>query len=985
MIHALGGIERGVIKMWSYRIYGGGGGLVVVPPEAGKLTGIVISQKPYRVNYIEGDSLEIAGLKVIATSENNIDVDVTEGCTVYINEILTTDDDIVTVKYQDFETTFNITVNARPPEIPENTKLLMHFNNNIINEITGVNGTNNAGNISYKTGKFGTGASNIGDVSSTDMPTWSQVSKGTASATYEFWMKFTGTITTGSLNWLGFGTSQYRFVVLKSTSITVYGVANETSYVDVNIPDLNSHEWIHMAFVFDYGTLRVYINGEKKAEELTVGSTVSSKALYFSSDSNVVIDEVLMSTSALYTDNFTPNKSEYGGKAVLSRIYLETPPTKTTYQVGETLSLEGAVIKAEFSTGAAANVTNDCVIENNVPLTLNDDFRSISYTYEGVEKRIYINVGAYGVTPLEPEELSLTPSAEQQIIEGTVYDKVVIQGDTELVPSNIRSGANIFGVAGSYKPVALSNVVPESALILTHLDGVNVNEITGDSTNLPALTGSYSTNSKFGTNSARAGGITISNFTGIPTYTELVNGQAELTVSFWGYLQNTTGKLIFSARHSTYNNQCITIQQNNKTRLSVQGTIVEIGSNLVNQWHHYGIAIKDGYLNVFFDGSQIYNGKLSGSGTIPLRISFGESDTAVLLVDEILVCNEAIYTDNFIPLDEPYVLPPKELNVTPSTEDQVLEGLYNKVTVTGDIDLLPENIKSGVEIFGVTGTLTAESGETEKPEQVHNYLMLYDGSLGEGGYYDGNGCYDITGGWELNANVSIDQGYSSGVANSCTNSLYLEVVNNGKTEQSTFTTAKTINIEGCKKIAIIANTDFVDFTVTTWNALYLGDIKNCTDVNEQTESIWIGIPVDWVGVNIHSVDLVETTIKDFYLQGYISASHNGGSAKCAIYGLFMVKEDDYQPLLDLAGIENIYDNEEALCSDDVAINSILENEEAVKYMIYNCTGTFMLAFIQSKMALKSLNYSPYKTMFYGNEVWLKFLMMMSQELKNGMD
>ncbi len=46
----------------------------------------------------------------------------------------------------------------------------------------------------------------------------------------------------------------------------------------------------------------------------------------------------------------------------------------------------------------------------------------------------------------------------------------------------------------------------------------------------------------------------------------------------------------------------------------------------------------------------------------------------------------------------------KELNVLPSKEAQVIEGIYNKVNVAGSETLSPENIKSGVDIFGVIGT-----------------------------------------------------------------------------------------------------------------------------------------------------------------------------------------------------------------------------------------------------------------------------------------
>ena len=49
----------------------------------------------------------------------------------------------------------------------------------------------------------------------------------------------------------------------------------------------------------------------------------------------------------------------------------------------------------------------------------------------------------------------------------------------------------------------------------------------------------------------------------------------------------------------------------------------------------------------------------------------------------------------------------REIIVTPSNEEQVKEGLFNKITVTGDADLKPENIKVGTNIFGVEGGFNA--------------------------------------------------------------------------------------------------------------------------------------------------------------------------------------------------------------------------------------------------------------------------------------
>lgn len=53
----------------------------------------------------------------------------------------------------------------------------------------------------------------------------------------------------------------------------------------------------------------------------------------------------------------------------------------------------------------------------------------------------------------------------------------------------------------------------------------------------------------------------------------------------------------------------------------------------------------------------------------------------------------------------------EELNILPSTEKQLKEGIFNKVTVAGDSNLIPENIKEGTEIFGVTGIAKTKGEE----------------------------------------------------------------------------------------------------------------------------------------------------------------------------------------------------------------------------------------------------------------------------------
>ena len=47
----------------------------------------------------------------------------------------------------------------------------------------------------------------------------------------------------------------------------------------------------------------------------------------------------------------------------------------------------------------------------------------------------------------------------------------------------------------------------------------------------------------------------------------------------------------------------------------------------------------------------------------------------------------------------------EEIIITPAAVEQIKTGLFNKVTVAGDSNLVPENIKEGTKIFGVIGTM----------------------------------------------------------------------------------------------------------------------------------------------------------------------------------------------------------------------------------------------------------------------------------------
>lgn len=78
--------------------------------------------------------------------------------------------------------------------------------------------------------------------------------------------------------------------------------------------------------------------------------------------------------------------------------------------------------------------------------------------------------------------------------------------------------------------------------------------------------------------------------------------------------------------------------------------------------------------------------------------------------------------------------------ITPGTEDQNIDaGVYlsGKQTIKGDANLLAENIKEGVELFGITGTYTG--GDTVNPYKGKTIVAFGDSVIAGWGWKEGTG------------------------------------------------------------------------------------------------------------------------------------------------------------------------------------------------------------------------------------------------------
>lgn len=428
----------------------GGGGAVIIPPEAGELVAIRFDSLPVKVDYDEGDTIDIKGMRVIAEFDNDVYIDVTSACEIVVDNPLTVYTDTVTVRYEGLELNYSITVYSEPEDIPSGTKVLLHFDDSLLNEINDtLLGT---GNPNYGNGIFSKALTSGTSGSATNHGLLHPYQIPYSTATIEFWAYVNSYSTYSDPLFLyGYsGASNGISIYVNSTKVGMRMIADSNSTSSNKIPPTVEasftgalKQWVHYAFTFDKGTYSIFVNGQLLVRS---SSSYDGTGLWGNADlifygNKGYFDEFVFSHEVLYEDDFTPPTAPYGGERTLERIYIDTPPTKTIYQVGETFSMDGIKVMAVYSNGLITNVTGGCVIENNTPLTTSDTHRMITYTYKGLKKSVYVNVGAYTTE----EDVDLSSTKLLMNFDGNTEDLTGI--NTPTIVGNSTYGEGKFGQA----------------------------------------------------------------------------------------------------------------------------------------------------------------------------------------------------------------------------------------------------------------------------------------------------------------------------------------------------------------------------------------------------------------------------------------------------------------------------------------------------------------------------------------------------------
>lgn len=228
-------------------------------------------------------------------------------------------------------------------------------------------------------------------------------------------------------------------------------------------------------------------------------------------------------------------------------------------------------------------------------------------------------------------------------------------------------------------------------------------------------------------------------------------------------------------------------------------------------------------------------------------------------------------------------------------------------------------------------------------EQIVNYTMLYD---------EGDECTDVTGGWSA-ARGSITKNVDS-------------ISFGGGSSSSEAATANMIDVSSysllCENRKLVTDKT----GGTEWFGLYNarnGQGDSTTVKKTQSSGTYNGL---------NTLDISDIATTCFILHGVYLRTYK-------LYHSFLVKPDDYRKLCSKAGL-GVPSSLNALIADTTALATIFNNEDAVKFMVAQCTGDFMVSVCNSATAMAALVNSIAYDYAFENEHWYKFMKMIPTAL-----
>ena len=288
-------------------------------------------------------------------------------------------------------------------------------------------------------------------------------------------------------------------------------------------------------------------------------------------------------------------------------------------------------------------------------------------------KTAYANGAKVTGTIQSVNERTITPGAQDTIIQKGYYlsGNQLIKGDANLKKENIKNGVGIFGVTGSYKGESSGGDAGTGAYVWEKRDEKIGYVTTNESTNSTSKPSGYGTTKYNSCTVTEEGYYKLSNGYGLDEYylpTGAENGKTKkIAKKPYGY-------------NSKY--VIMTLSDEKENTGKAGDTIL-------------------GYISA--DAETTYpNCGMYGGVFYTMIHSPDVNVTAAKMLKGTIACGKEGKVTGTIESQT-------SQTITPTTQDQsIYSGKYlsGTQTIKGDANLKKENIKSGVDIFGVTGTYT---------------------------------------------------------------------------------------------------------------------------------------------------------------------------------------------------------------------------------------------------------------------------------------